>query len=341
MKRIFLHIGLPKTGSTYIQRWLMANRAGLAKIGVWMPTRPIYAHRLAVEYIANAGRAARSDVCYIKETPFAAALKDLQTAEARPGLNTAILSSEYFFECKPRDVEPLKLLAGNHPVTVVVFLRRQDRLVESAYNQEVKAMGTSSLLSRPKYAERMNWLSLYERWAEVFGEDNIKVVNYDLVAQSKKLLAAFCEAVDIPATFLAETKADHDDGLNESLPANVLEFKRLANVYGEFGLNQFLARAIKAGLPTQPFRLRPDIARAHMAFYAESNKKLARRLHLRDSDEMFPMSDLNDVSPGADFSGHLPMETVVHLMSFLIRECETRHEELSARLALLEMANRA
>jgi hypothetical protein len=278
MRRIFLHIGLPKTGSTYIQQWLMANRAGLAGIGTWVPARPIFAHRLAAEYIAHAGRASRPDVLKIKQTPFEAAQSDLEAATVAPGVNTGIISSEYFFECQPRDVEPLKRLVGDLPITIVAFLRRQDRLIESGYNQEVKAMGTSSLLSRPKYAERLNWLRLYERWGDVFGEDNIRVVNFDLAAQSKTLLAAFCAAAEIPENFLAGSKTNKDDGLNESLPANLLEFKRLANVYGEFGLNRFLDRAMKAGIPTPPFRLNPDIARAHVALYADSNRELAKRL---------------------------------------------------------------
>jgi hypothetical protein len=112
----------------------------------------------------------------------------------------------------------------------------------------------------------------------------------------------------------------------------------LANVYGEFGLNRFLDRAMKAGIPTPPFRLNPDIARAHVALYADSNRELAKRLGVGDPEEMFPVSDLSGTSPGADFSGHLPIDTVVQLMSLLIREHEERYAELSARIAACEAA---
>jgi hypothetical protein len=68
MKTLTLHIGLPKTGTTYIQGWLQARRAALADVGVWVPARSIFAHRLACEFIADTRRAARGDVVHIKET---------------------------------------------------------------------------------------------------------------------------------------------------------------------------------------------------------------------------------------------------------------------------------
>ena len=38
-KRVFLHIGTPKTGTTHLQTVLWANRAKLAELGVLLPLR--------------------------------------------------------------------------------------------------------------------------------------------------------------------------------------------------------------------------------------------------------------------------------------------------------------
>lgn len=46
-QRVFLHIGAPKAGSTYVQSLLWANRAALSDAGLLVPGREIFDHTLA------------------------------------------------------------------------------------------------------------------------------------------------------------------------------------------------------------------------------------------------------------------------------------------------------
>jgi hypothetical protein len=335
LKKLFLHIGAPKTGTTYIQCWLNQNRETLIHAGIWIPADDMYPHRLAAEFISDTERAARSDVVFIKQTPLEAVTADLTAARYAPGPATGIISSEYFFECRPRDVARIRDLTGGIEISIIIFIRRQDRILESGYNQEVKAMGVSETLE-PEYLEQFNWLHAYESWADVFGSANVTVINYDTVAKSSQLLAEFCRTIGVPETVLHATKTDIAEGENRSLPANLLEFKRLANMFHQPGLDEWLFRLLDAGMPAPPFRLAPEIARHYLELYADSNRDLARRLYPDSQTELFNDSDLSGVPTGMDLTNQLPVETVAQILMFFMRETEHRYHSLLNRIKRME-----
>jgi hypothetical protein len=336
MTVLTLHIGLPKTGTTYIQGWLQARREALANIGVWVPARHIYPHRLACAFIADAKRAARADVVHIRETPYALALDDLARGLRDGRFAQCIVSSEYFFEAEPRDVAALRAAAADVDVEVriVAFLRRQDRIIESGYNQEVKAMGITARIAVASYQKKLDWLALFESWASVFGEANVTLVNFDTVSRAGGVLAEFCRATGLPAA-LAEGADDR--ARNESLPADLLEFKRIANFAagaerGQGPVEDFLALAMESGIGGPSFRLSPDAARAHLAKYAQSNSALAERLGYAPGATLFPEDDLQGAPAGADFTGCLPAETLAQLLALHVRQTAA----LTARIEALE-----
>ena len=197
-------------------------------------------------------------------------------------------------------------------------------------------MGAKHVIGAGRYSLKMDWLGLFEGWAAAFGERNIRIVNYDVVAERRELLPAFLDAVDLPRELAKTTRTEIADSQNQSLPANLLEFKRLANMCGELGLEDWLYRVIEAGLPGAPFRLPPETARRHLAIYAESNRELARRLGMNDTDALFPTADLTGNSTGADLTNQLPVETVAQLLALQVREAQDREAAMSKRLAALE-----
>jgi len=332
MKTLTLHIGLPKTGTTYIQGWLRTKCAALAERGIFVPARDIYPHRLACEFIADTRRAARADVVHIRQTPYAAALDDLTGALHDARYRQYIVSSEYFFEAEPNLVAALREAAPGVDVRIIAFLRRQDRIIESGYNQEVKAMGITARLSVAAYQKKLDWLRLFEEWSAVFGEANITLVNFDTVARAGGVLAEFCRAAGLPA----EMAAGADDrARNESLPADLLEFKRIANMLAgsadkDAPVEDFLSRAMQSGIGGPPFRLSPDAARANLALYAHSNRALAARLGYPADEPLFPEQDLQGEPVGADFTGRLPPETLAQLLALHIRHTTALTERIES-----------
>jgi hypothetical protein len=335
MKTLTLHIGLPKTGTTYIQGWLQANRVALAAAGTWVPSRQIYAHRLAAEFINDPKRTARSDVAHIRGTSFEAAQNDLVRGLRDDRFQQAIVSSEYFFESDPPQVASLRDLAPGTQMRIVVYLRRQDRIIESGYNQEVKAMGATSRIAAGAYQRKLDWLRLFESWAAVFGEANVTLLNFDLASRSGEVLGEFCRAAGLVAPAGA-APALTDQSRNESLPANLLEFKRLANMVASTDLEEFLHQAVKAGIGGEGFRLAPEAARAHLAHYADGNRELARRLGRPAGEPLFPEDDLDGQPAGLDLTGRLPLKTVAQLLALHIQQTANQAAAAAARISALE-----
>lgn len=150
---LYLHVGTHKTGTSSVQSALYANRQRLAAAGVLYPTEGVYCtpagwhgpppeggHRyLAFSMMGTwppwdpRDYTAPLDVCR------RALRDDLARWRERSGRSDVVLSSEYWF----RDVDPEGLRGlfdglGYH-VRPIVYLRRQDRFLESLYDQRVRA----------------------------------------------------------------------------------------------------------------------------------------------------------------------------------------------------------
>ncbi|MDF1769364.1 hypothetical protein [Maricaulis sp.] len=145
MKRCFLHLGLHKTGTSAIQRSLFANKSYLKQKGIY--------------YGQTAGFEAHHNIAVL--VPKAAEDTDFHAAERRlvdgfQAINDAaqdddiIISSEMFLE---RNVG-LVLNAANNVfpcLEVIIYLRRQDLLIESVYNQMVKQNGVHEAVNQGEY----------------------------------------------------------------------------------------------------------------------------------------------------------------------------------------------
>ena len=113
-----------------------------------------------------------------------------------------VYSSEHFHSRVRQRHEIVRLYDRLAPlydrIRILVYLRRQDALALSAYNTALQAGETRALtLSRitattPYY----DYLSLLQRWAEVFGEDALEVRLFDKAhLVSGDVVADCCEVV--------------------------------------------------------------------------------------------------------------------------------------------------
>jgi hypothetical protein len=136
---LYLHIGMPKTGTTAIQHFLTGNRAKLAAQGVLYPAGGTVR---AGHHILGAAVFPRR-AAPLEGVPREVALERAMTAilseidAARP--RTVILSTEFLWGNLPaakigRLLGPLKGLR----IHVVPYLRRQDLFAQSLYMQAVK-----------------------------------------------------------------------------------------------------------------------------------------------------------------------------------------------------------
>jgi hypothetical protein len=230
-----------------------------------------------------------------------------------------VISSEYFSLCDPASVRTLLSDLSMDQVKIVLVVRRQDRVVEAAYEQGVKMMGRKDPVRKQRYNKNMDWYELSSSWAEAFSSENLQIHCFDETAASRGLIVSkIFEAVDDNLAALAVKNAGQGPA-PANLPADLLEFKRLANRAGAPDVLPLLERAAAQGFGSAQFRLDRAVAKAVLDLYRDSNRKVAREFLGRKGD-LFDQRDLERASPGADYTGKLPVETIAGLFALYMQE---------------------
>lgn len=136
MARISLHIGAPKTGTTYLQDLLFANRRVLAEAGTSYPGAYAEAHFEAVLDLRSMSFKGHAD-------PAVAGRWDrlVEKAVRWPG-NVVVISHELLCGCDDDTVAAAIGSFGGHDVHVVLTARDLGRQVPAMWQEQVKNGGT-------------------------------------------------------------------------------------------------------------------------------------------------------------------------------------------------------
>lgn len=307
---IVLHIGLPKTGSTALQNWARANSNPLATEGIFVLPTVLEAHRLAVECITNEKRLQAPDILNIKSLSFDAARRALIEGASREGVRASVVSSEYFFVADPARVAAMFAGMGVGVSRVVCFVRRQDDLLASGYNQDIKALGHArAFVPPPAYLRIYDWCALREDWQRAFPGADIVLNNFDHHRMHDTLIDVF--ARNIGATSTHQVPALRQ--ANESLCAELLEIVRVANAAGLFEIARLAVAAQDAGLTGTPFAFAEPVRQAILESYRESNTRIAA------ADPQGEFADFAcdaRARHGADMTGVFPVEFALKLMAW-------------------------
>jgi hypothetical protein len=317
MKPVFLHIGLPKTATTALQNWLERYASLLRQRGIFCFDQATSAHRLALEAVVDAARKGAADVLEIAAHALEQARDGLTRALHDPEIRKIFISSEYFSIADPLIVRRMLAELGIRDITIIVTLRRQDRLIESSYSQEVLMMGRTAAIARPHYAKWYDWHLLVSSWAREF-DRKIEILDYErIVAEGKSIGAEILSRVDRSATEIASEMLHAK--VNVSVPAKLLEFKRLANRLGYPQLNAFIESVIAAGIDPTRFKMSPRKASKYMAFYRRSNQQVAREF-LGLKGDLFDTADLHGGGAASDFTDRLSIEDLARLVVVSVQE---------------------
>ncbi len=176
---VLVHVGMPRTGSTYLQSALDANRDLLGKQHVVYPASGIY-RQAGLRSYRTSGH--QSVVHAVHTGHFAGVHAIRQEIEAAGNVEWVILSSENLFHEFAEDrLKHLRRLLGMAEPHIVVYLRRQDSWVESMYREAVTgghARVTGTIDEYLYDVERRSWLDyrrILQAWADAFGKGNIHI----------------------------------------------------------------------------------------------------------------------------------------------------------------------
>jgi len=184
MKKVYLHIGQHKTGTTSIQHFCSKNSEALLSLGYQFNPNVRYHHNIAFKLLEDN-------------------LKNLEAfanVVNNSSVNNHILSSEVFCKCDSKQMKHIRRLFKKKKVDlkIIVYLRKQDKAIESIYTQLLKndkiKVSIQEYLNTNKF-ERLHYGSFLDNWLEVFGRKNLSVVCFDNV--KLRLMDSFLAQVGI------------------------------------------------------------------------------------------------------------------------------------------------
>lgn len=314
MKTLYVHIGLPKTATTSIQRLCVDNRSVLEKKGYCYPDFPYRYKGLSPNRNALFLASAYYDENGVRQTEREDEIvqEGLYTIqELFQKFDNIILSDEgIWFSALGRRTaiwHELKDAAekGNYTVKIIVYLRRQDEHIESRWNQRVKhdhiktndITWTEFIDENSSEARFMTMYVDYDGGLQnienVIGKENIIVRRFNrkhFIGGS--IQADFLHAIGLELTdeFQLEDKTQH---LNLRLSGNTPEIKRIINSIPDLDLQEnrrfeeiMLACSPLSGEEYPCNMFSAEEAAAFVQRYADGNQKIADR-YFHDGKPLF------------------------------------------------------
>lgn len=155
--RVFLHIGAPKSGSTFVQSLLWRHRAGLRQDGLLVPGRTPFDHNLA-------SMAVRTDVPASPIQRRAAATWGRLLGRLRQWPGSVVLSNEWFCWADAAGVDRALAELAPAPVHLIFTARALAHQVPAAWQETLK-VGSGESLDR--FVERLDEAEARWSWSTI------------------------------------------------------------------------------------------------------------------------------------------------------------------------------
>ncbi|MGO9219484.1 MAG: hypothetical protein ACLP5E_17230 [Streptosporangiaceae bacterium] len=304
--RIYVHIGEPKTGTTFLQDALWGNRARLAARGLQLPG---YSDR-------DHSRASRD----LRETPRPASDPadpwtgewDVLSGQALRARGQVVISNELLAASSPQQAERAMRSLLRAEVHVVATVRDFAALLPAEWQEAVKCRGTTGwetwldeVITAERAADRRrrSWfwrvhdtLAILGMWSQHIPPDQVHVVTVPRQDPAGLLWTRFAAVTGIDPEGCDLTRARR----NSSLGLAETEFLRQMNQALPAGMpDWFYAREIKqilahGVLSARPHSSRPALLPSQHAWAAEQAEILIAGL--RDA-KYHVVGDLADLRP--------------------------------------------
>lgn len=218
MKKLFIHIGLSKTGSSAIQSWLSLNVNSLREQGIdYADLSPVAKQGKITAGNGVALFQACNDSNWLET-------ERLLTQVYFQSNNKALISSETLQNISVIAIEQLNQIAIRHgiEVKIIAYARSAYELLYSNYQQGIKRHGFTFKFGEKQRLSYKPQREFLENYYSVFGH-SLVVVNYDHVKGN--IFDSFAEQIDIDSSKM-QLK---DKRVNRSLTFTECELLRLAN----------------------------------------------------------------------------------------------------------------
>ncbi len=328
--RIYLHLGEPKTGTTFLQDVMWGNRSWLAARGVVLPG---YSHQ-------DHSRASRD----LRETPRLASDPaqpwagewDVLTRQALCARQTAVISDELLAACTARQADRAVRSLLTAEVHVILTVRDFATLLPAEWQEKVKCGSTTRweewldwVTDIGPAADRRNrawfWnvhdtLAVLDAWSQHIPPDHVHVITVPREGPAEELWVRFASVLGIESRGIDLTRARANSSLglpeaellrrmNEALPGEMPEWFYTRHV------KRILAHDILGAGPRRTRLAVPAARRAWAQDQAESlvtGLRDAKYTVVGDLGELLPQPATGHQAESPDqLADHLLLEAAV------------------------------
>lgn len=222
-KEIYLHIGLQKTGTTAIQKYLASNYKTLLNSGILYPKscRSKIKHNQLFDVIAQ------------KQSYSNTVWDQLVQEISSSTVKKVIISDEAFCLFDQSQIKIIKQkLSSLFDVKVIIFLREPSSFLFSLYKYNIKCGNAyysfNEFLNRN--ISRCDYQKIVLKWSQNFGEENILIQSYEAtknIGLIKSLFLVMKVSNNYISTLTSQIDSLHS--INTALNDSTLKCLRLLN----------------------------------------------------------------------------------------------------------------
>tara|TARA_B100000929_G_C15508081_1_gene419416 strand:- start:1017 stop:2135 length:1119 start_codon:yes stop_codon:yes gene_type:complete len=217
-KRVVVHVGPPKTGTSAIQNWCVKNTEILNNHGIYYPPHEMDNNGISSGHLRNTcdireptKLGERAKISFSEEK-FLQLMNDFEASDHQ----TLLLSSEFFIQY----MSAIRKLSKN--VTFVAYLRNPIEIVESNYNQGVKRSGFTHTIGMSNF-NTFPHFSLLKDYLKTHDDMSLSIRLYKFGQDPTfNLIQNFLAFLGIEYSVTQST-------VNNSYSFEALEFKRWIN----------------------------------------------------------------------------------------------------------------
>ncbi len=306
---VYLHIGAPKTGTTYLQDRLMLNQTSLAEHGVTIPTKnrfvdaDLFHFRAALDLL---------DQDWGGKPGHAVGSWDTMVKRIRRTSGTAIFSHEILAPASPDTIARVMNDLCDSEVHVVYSARDLGRQLPAAWQESIK-QGRKWTFKRflTKVERGQTWFrsamdlpTVLDNWSAKLPPERVHVVTvpHDRGPAGDELWLRFCRAFGIDPAWapLDSERANRSLGIAETQLVRRLNRRLELPMWRDSTydglIRELLAQQVLVSREAIPVRLAPD----RYGFADEQAALWIDWIKASGVDVVGDVEDLRPVHPGAD-----------------------------------------
>lgn len=311
-KRLVLHCGIHRTGTTALQQFMANSRSELRNQGILYPFTD--RSHVKIAYALKRAKMAKNELAKLLES------------ESKADTHTIVMSSEDFSIHK--NLDWVAYLGDFYDVHAIFTLRRQDDWLNSWYNQHIRWPFDRKLSqTTPEefltHISDFHWIDyneLTQRWLALLPMERVHVCIYKEGPQALDVM----KALGLP---VQGAKAEN---VNASCPAELLSGLRLLNLFPEPPAVRKLAiQELMSLTEANGYHLTyvysPEQRRNILRHFEESNAQVCKR-HFTDRPTLFQAPDEDDYYSEPDQNVVVQRQIIPVLMKMFRRQTKRAEE---------------